>query len=55
MEVYLTFDKLMYFGTANKMLELYIIKHDSDYVMNIGWIIPSMTNTNSPSAEVLIQ
>jgi hypothetical protein len=49
---------MKYFGIIKKcifLLEFYLIKHDNADVMNIGWIIPSMTNTNSPSAEVLIQ
>ena len=57
-EIDITFDKLTYLGTVNKdifLLELYLIKHDSAGVMNIEWIIPSMTNINGPSAETLIQ
>jgi hypothetical protein len=49
---------MKYFGIVKKdifLLEFYLIKHDSADVMNIGWMIPSMTNTNSPLTEVLIQ
>jgi hypothetical protein len=57
-EVDFILEKMKYFEIVKKdifLLKLYLIKHDSADVMNIGWIIPSMTNTNSSSSEVLIQ